>query len=100
MTLIVLAFIVGVVASSEFGNRSLAGAISGRSCVESEKQALLQFKTGLFDEFNYLSSWVGDDCCSWHGVRCQSTGTRHVIELDLQNCLLRVIKYLTPLCLI
>ncbi|WOH15638.1 hypothetical protein DCAR_0935181 [Daucus carota subsp. sativus] len=53
MSLIVLAFVVSVVASSEFGNRSIAGAISGTSCVESEKQALLQLKTGLFDEFSY-----------------------------------------------
>lgn len=53
-------------------------------CVERERQALLKFKQGLKDPSNRLSSWAGEDCCRWAGVRCNNK-TRHVIMLDLRN---------------
>ncbi|PQQ01447.1 LRR receptor-like serine/threonine-protein kinase GSO2 [Prunus yedoensis var. nudiflora] len=55
-------------------------------CIERERQALLAFKRGLGDEFNFLSSWGSEaqkqDCCRWEGVYC-SNQTGHVIQLDL-----------------
>ncbi|XP_064962403.1 receptor-like protein EIX2 isoform X1 [Musa acuminata AAA Group] len=56
--------------------------ISG--CFPAERSALLEFKRGLKDPTNRLSSWVGEDCCRWEGVTC-SNHTGHVVKLDLQN---------------
>lgn len=41
-------------------------------------------KTVSFDDLSYMSSWVGDDCCAWHGVGCNNN-TGHIIQVDLQN---------------
>ncbi|KAL5727020.1 lysine--tRNA ligase [Ranunculus cassubicifolius] len=57
---------------------------SFQSCQENEKLALLDFKKGAIDMTNRLSSWVGDDCCNWKGVKCDNM-TGHVVELDLRN---------------
>ncbi|XP_074353129.1 uncharacterized protein LOC141692276 isoform X2 [Apium graveolens] len=57
---------------------------SNHSCIENEKQALLILKTSLIDKSNLLSSWVGDDCCAWHGIGCNKT-TGQVIQVDLRN---------------
>ena len=52
-----------------------------------ERQALLEFKKGLIDDNNRLSSWGSEDakknCCSWEGVQCNYQ-TGHVLMLDLQ----------------
>uniref|UniRef100_A0A199UCV9 Uncharacterized protein n=1 Tax=Manihot esculenta TaxID=3983 RepID=A0A199UCV9_MANES len=40
------------------------------SCIKTEREALVKFKSSLVDNSNSLPSWVGDDCCRWHGVNC------------------------------
>ncbi|CAL9165019.1 receptor-like protein EIX2 [Musa acuminata AAA Group] len=59
------------------------GALTS-GCFPAERSALLEFKRGLKDPTNRLSSWVGEDCCKWEGVTC-SNHTGHVVKLDLQN---------------
>uniref|UniRef100_A0ACD5VDL0 Uncharacterized protein n=1 Tax=Avena sativa TaxID=4498 RepID=A0ACD5VDL0_AVESA len=54
------------------------------SCIADERYALVTFREGLSDPANLLSSWKGDDCCRWKGVKC-SNKTGHVIRLDLQG---------------
>ncbi|KAJ0900619.1 putative non-specific serine/threonine protein kinase [Helianthus annuus] len=59
---------------------------STRSCHERERLALLQFKDSVKDDFKMLSSWVGIDCCSWKGVRCDGA-TGRVVSLHLRGTL-------------
>ncbi|RYR62937.1 hypothetical protein Ahy_A04g020695 [Arachis hypogaea] len=53
-------------------------------CAEQERQALLDFKAAMVDDYGMLSSWKGRDCCHWNGVRCNNL-TAHVISLDLHG---------------
>ncbi|KAF6142429.1 hypothetical protein GIB67_009236 [Kingdonia uniflora] len=53
-------------------------------CTKIERDALLNFKKGLNDSSNRLSSWAGEECCTWMGVQCDNA-TRHVVHLDLRN---------------
>ncbi|URD84986.1 LRR receptor-like serine threonine-protein kinase [Musa troglodytarum] len=48
-------------------------------CRETERKALIDFKRGLHDPSNRLSSWVGEDCCAWEGVGCSNI-SGHVIK--------------------
>nr|CAB3473484.1 unnamed protein product [Digitaria exilis] len=62
-------------------------AASARSvlCIPHERDALLAFRVGgLDDPDDYLSSWQGEDCCHWKGIRC-SNRTGHVVELRLRS---------------
>ncbi|XP_062105462.1 receptor-like protein EIX2 [Humulus lupulus] len=51
-------------------------------CMEMERKALLDFKQGLEDPSDQLSSWVGEDCCKWRGVGCNNI-TGRVVQLNL-----------------
>ncbi|RHN58604.1 putative non-specific serine/threonine protein kinase [Medicago truncatula] len=61
-------------------------SVSG-SCIEKERQALLELKSGLVLDNTYLlPSWdsKSDDCCAWEGIGC-SNETGHVEILDLNG---------------
>uniref|UniRef100_A0A0E0C4D8 non-specific serine/threonine protein kinase n=1 Tax=Oryza meridionalis TaxID=40149 RepID=A0A0E0C4D8_9ORYZ len=58
---------------------------STSGCIAAERDALLSFKAGITsDPKKRLSSWLGENCCQWSGVRC-SNRTGHVIILNLSN---------------
>ncbi|KAK4750116.1 hypothetical protein SAY87_027565 [Trapa incisa] len=70
-----------------------ATAASPASCIEAEKEALLLLRRGLTDYSSRLSSWSGDDCCSWKGVTCSKV-TGNVERLDLRSpCVKSEIHY-------
>ncbi|CAL5077716.1 unnamed protein product [Urochloa decumbens] len=58
----------------------------GAAFLLAQRNALLSFKSGITadNRTNRLSSWRGQDCCRWRGVRC-SNETGHVLELRLRN---------------
>ncbi|WVZ13980.1 hypothetical protein V8G54_011546 [Vigna mungo] len=56
-------------------------------CIPSEREALLQFKASIVDEYGMLSSWSTPHCCQWEGIRCSNL-TSHIISLDLHGHLL------------
>ncbi|XP_009385814.3 receptor-like protein EIX1 isoform X1 [Musa acuminata AAA Group] len=60
-------------------------------CFSLEREALLDFKAGIHDTYNRLSSWVGQDCFAWEGVICGAT-TGHVVRLDLRNTFNRALR--------
>ncbi|NP_001362850.1 receptor-like protein EIX2 precursor [Solanum lycopersicum] len=54
-------------------------------CIEKERDALLEFKRGLNDDFGRLSTWGDEEeCCNWKGIECDKR-TGHVIVLDLHS---------------
>ncbi|RZB61477.1 receptor-like protein EIX2 [Glycine soja] len=57
-------------------------------CIETERQALLNFKHGLIDRYGILSTWSDDDsnrdCCKWKGIQCNNH-TGHVETLHLRG---------------
>ncbi|KAK4391146.1 Receptor-like protein EIX1 [Sesamum angolense] len=59
-------------------------------CIERERLALLNFKQGLIDRNDDLSTWGGQEhnCCTWKGVSCNEN-TSHVIALQLPGYELR-----------
>ncbi|GJY87728.1 leucine-rich repeat-containing protein [Tanacetum coccineum] len=70
-------------ARGDMSNAAHVGA--AHTCIDKERQALLDFKAPLQDPRNKLSTWrpeEEDDCCQWSGVRCNNQ-TGHVTELDL-----------------
>ncbi|XP_048234884.1 receptor-like protein EIX1 [Ricinus communis] len=54
------------------------------ACKESEREALLDFRKGLEDTEDQLSSWHGSSCCHWWGITCDNI-TGHVTTIDLHN---------------
>ena len=52
--------------------------------VQYEQKALIDFKNGLTDPNNRLSSWKGNNYCYWHGIGCEN-GTGFVVSIDLRN---------------
>ncbi|KAG6538898.1 receptor-like protein EIX2 [Zingiber officinale] len=57
---------------------------SDGACSSEELQSLLQFRRGLIDPDNLLSSWQGRNCCHWRGLSCDNL-TASVISIDLHN---------------
>ncbi|WCJ40800.1 Leucine-rich repeat (LRR) family protein [Euphorbia peplus] len=55
-----------------------------RNCIENERDALLGFKHVIADPSDKLKSWVGEDCCSWQGITCNSSNG-HVTKLELRG---------------
>ncbi|CAK7330923.1 unnamed protein product [Dovyalis caffra] len=55
-----------------------------KHCSLSDVVALTDFKNGLEDPENRLSSWKGTNCCQWRGIGCDNT-TGAVIAIDLHN---------------
>ncbi|XBI50328.1 hypothetical protein VPH35_113752 [Triticum aestivum] len=78
-TTLLLCLLIFQVASTSHCQASVSGA-----CISSERDALLSFKASLLDPAGHLSSWQGEDCCQWKGVRC-SNRTGHLIKLNLCN---------------
>ena len=35
-------------------------------CIQSEREALLSFKSGLIDDYGFLSLWQSTECCKWY----------------------------------
>ncbi|XP_060670881.1 receptor-like protein EIX2 [Ziziphus jujuba] len=54
------------------------------NCLKSDREALIDFKNGLHDPENWLSSWKASNCCQWRGITCENT-TGAVIAVDLHN---------------
>ncbi|KAE8804081.1 LRR receptor-like serine/threonine-protein kinase GSO1 [Hordeum vulgare] len=76
---LLLCLLISQATSTSHGQASVSGA-----CIRSERDALLSFKASLLDPAGHLSSWQGEDCCQWKGVRC-SNRTGHLIKLNLRN---------------
>ncbi|KAL5543480.1 hypothetical protein UlMin_007264 [Ulmus minor] len=53
-------------------------------CLELDREALLDFKSGLEDPDNHLISWKGNNCCQWRGISCDNK-TGAVIAIDLHD---------------
>ncbi|KAL4595156.1 hypothetical protein ACB092_12G071200 [Castanea dentata] len=59
--------------------------LSELRCIDTERQALLNFKQHLIDSSNRLSSWTAyGDCCQWEGIVCHNL-TAHVHQLNLTS---------------
>ncbi|PHT82503.1 hypothetical protein T459_15518 [Capsicum annuum] len=43
----------------------------------------MSFKSLLTDPSNRLSTWKGENCCSWKGIKCSSSG--RVVVVNLRN---------------
>lgn len=71
----------GINAAFGSANKETKGVVL---CNERERQALLKFKHALNASSDTLTSWVGDNCCRWEGVGCNSE-TGHVVKLNLRN---------------
>ncbi|KAK7315128.1 hypothetical protein VNO77_33660 [Canavalia gladiata] len=54
-------------------------------CIQREREALLQFKSSLVDDYHMLSSWNTNDCCQWKGIRCTNLTGGHILMLDLHG---------------
>ncbi|KAG4380442.1 hypothetical protein GLYMA_16G174600v4 [Glycine max] len=63
-------------------------------CIQTEREALLQFKAAIEDPYGMLSSWTTSDCCQWQGIRCSNL-TAHVLMLDLHGDLFNDGRYMS-----
>ncbi|XP_022632099.1 receptor-like protein 12 [Vigna radiata var. radiata] len=70
-------FVVSVVLQVAYGQHHIR-------CIPKERDALLQFKAAIVDDYGMLSSWTTPDCCQWEGILCNNL-TAHIIRLDLHG---------------
>ncbi|KGN64455.2 hypothetical protein Csa_014283 [Cucumis sativus] len=64
---------------------TIVGAYTfNNNCSSVEREALISFKQGLSDPSARLSSWVGHNCCQWHGITCNLISGK-VTKIDLHN---------------
>ncbi|XP_027357232.1 receptor-like protein EIX1 [Abrus precatorius] len=82
-----LAVAQNVQREEEFLGAKIVSAKQPIRCLQRERDALLQFKSRLVDDYNMLSPWTTPDCCQWKGIRCSNL-TAHVLILDLDDNLL------------
>ncbi|KAM0871718.1 hypothetical protein ACQ4PT_039204 [Festuca glaucescens] len=69
---------------TEPDTQSTSDGGGGGGCITKEREALLSIKARITtDPERLLSSWQGQDCCRWEGVRCSNMTTSHVVKLDL-----------------
>ncbi|XP_062153503.1 receptor-like protein EIX1 [Alnus glutinosa] len=61
-----------------------AGGNPNVLCRKGERDALFTLKKGIIDPSNLLSSWIGQECCTWKGIACDNI-TGHVVRLNLRN---------------
>ncbi|PWA95768.1 leucine-rich repeat protein [Artemisia annua] len=54
------------------------------TCYKQERLALVNFKNSVKDDHGMLSSWVGNNCCQWESVTCD-TDTGTVVSLHLRS---------------
>ncbi|XP_030936549.1 receptor-like protein EIX1 [Quercus lobata] len=80
MLLVHLSLVLGFISGARVGDAN------NIRCLEGERQALLEFKKVLVDDYGKLSSWRSEDehknCCNWEGVHCDNQ-TGHVLELEV-----------------
>ncbi|KAI3847273.1 hypothetical protein MKX03_023948, partial [Papaver bracteatum] len=61
-------------------------------CIDSERIALMNFKSSVTDPSDRLSTWkVGRhrNSCDWYGIQC-SPDSLNVISVDLRNVALEI----------
>ncbi|OMP06180.1 hypothetical protein CCACVL1_01688 [Corchorus capsularis] len=78
----VLWFLLGVLCVITGEYVCFAADSQKANCSKTELEALFDFKNGLNDPENRLSSWKGSNCCRWRGIGCNnSTGAVTIIDL-------------------
>ena len=60
------------------------GDVHSGNCLESDREALVDFKNDLKYSKNRFLSWKGSNCCHWEGINCKNS-TGGVILIDLHN---------------
>jgi Leucine-rich repeat (LRR) protein len=60
------------------------GTVQLMKCLESDRDALIEFKNGLDDPENRLSLWQGSNCCQWSAISCDNS-TGAVVAVDFHN---------------
>ncbi|KOM28051.1 hypothetical protein LR48_Vigan492s001500 [Vigna angularis] len=75
LKVIMFMFVLSVVLQAAYGQHHIR-------CIPKERDALLQFKAAIVDDFGMLSSWTTPDCCQWEGIRCTNL-TAHIISIHL-----------------
>ncbi|CAN0920185.1 Receptor-like protein EIX2 [Linum grandiflorum] len=60
--------------------------MAARQDSNTDREALLTLKNSLIDPSGRLSSWQGDDCCKWLGIKCNNNNTSSTVtQLTLRN---------------